>query len=433
MAAAGNWAEAARVLVRADDSLRDLEDARRFSFACDLGNALLRTGDEAGHVAFANGLASMAPERVAACHCMYAEALLSAGDLERAAFQYLHALAAGAPQTTRTRYERLDPGVRARAERALADLRTQPLFSFVTPAGTPEQLAGAMARWTTLANPTRHAYCGVEESVAGTGRDRGLITCWYSDAPMQAPGGYSPHPLESFVWERQGGSVRAVASFAAGTGYDCEEGHEVEPRSLAVLTRRRHGVDGWLFRTVDNFPVFYDAVGQARRNNRTLVWVCLRDTGGCVRVEESLSFCELRADLSPSRCSQDYEGRVRVAGGYLRVRRRHGVLPPPLSAPVALAQVSAPLPVAPSTSAAPARGSRGCRFLVADPRPPLNVRAEPYGRAAVLGTLSDGAVVELERSQGRWLRLRAPIAGWVWSAAVRRECPPSPTRNPAPQ
>jgi hypothetical protein len=62
----------------------------------------------------------------------------------------------------------------------------------------------------------------------------------------------------------------------------------------------------------------------------------------------------------------------------------------------------------------PSAPPASCRWTVRDPSDtPLNVRAEPNGRAPIVGTLEDGANVDIEEERGRWRRVRAP-AGWVW-------------------
>ena len=74
-----------------------------------------------------------------------------------------------------------------------------------------------------------------------------------------------------------------------------------------------------------------------------------------------------------------------------------------------------PAPPAPEGAEAPAEPA--CR--VRDPSgTPLNVRAEPRGSGEVVGTLENGATVELGASRGRWRRIEAPLEGWVWADNV---------------
>jgi hypothetical protein len=73
--------------------------------------------------------------------------------------------------------------------------------------------------------------------------------------------------------------------------------------------------------------------------------------------------------------------------------------------PLSCGEESAPSETAPAD----------CTFRVRDPSgTPLNVRAEPNGRAALVGTLENGTAVTVEETRGRWRRIGAP-AGWVWA------------------
>ena len=64
-----------------------------------------------------------------------------------------------------------------------------------------------------------------------------------------------------------------------------------------------------------------------------------------------------------------------------------------------------------------------CRFVVDDPAPPLRVRATFSSRSAILGTLDNGVSLELLERHGRWARIAAPVAGWVWTGHLRAQCP----------
>ena len=66
---------------------------------------------------------------------------------------------------------------------------------------------------------------------------------------------------------------------------------------------------------------------------------------------------------------------------------------------------------------------RGCHVEVHDDRPPLNVRAAPSARAAVVGTLEEGTRVTPRRGRrAGWVQITAPLTGWVWVANLRRVC-----------
>lgn len=76
-----------------------------------------------------------------------------------------------------------------------------------------------------------------------------------------------------------------------------------------------------------------------------------------------------------------------------------------------------------STVGAPATGSpEACRTVVQDPAPPLNVREEARRGAAVVGTLDNGTEVRVAERRLPWLRLAAPVEGWIWAASTVEEC-----------
>ena len=63
-----------------------------------------------------------------------------------------------------------------------------------------------------------------------------------------------------------------------------------------------------------------------------------------------------------------------------------------------------------------------CDRIVSDTTP-LNVRQRPRGRARVLGTLPNGTRVHPLGWRGnRWIRIGAPIAGWVWVDNTTPDC-----------
>lgn len=77
---------------------------------------------------------------------------------------------------------------------------------------------------------------------------------------------------------------------------------------------------------------------------------------------------------------------------------------------------------APSTSPA-SRTAASCPWRIADPDGQTNVRPEAGTGRPAIGTVPNGtSVIALER-RGRWWRIGAPIAGWIWAANVRQSCP----------
>ncbi|MFK7991253.1 MAG: SH3 domain-containing protein [Sandaracinaceae bacterium] len=53
------------------------------------------------------------------------------------------------------------------------------------------------------------------------------------------------------------------------------------------------------------------------------------------------------------------------------------------------------------------------------------MRAHPGTHAAVVGTLDEGASVDIaRRGSGRWVEIRSPVHGYVWAQYLRRVCEP---------
>lgn len=63
-----------------------------------------------------------------------------------------------------------------------------------------------------------------------------------------------------------------------------------------------------------------------------------------------------------------------------------------------------------------------CVPAVNDPRSPLNVRREPRARAEAVGTIPHGTPVTVAETRGRWARITAPLAGWVFGESLATRC-----------
>ncbi len=417
----GDWERVAEQLGAAARQLEDLEREDQHAFACELAAAELRHGDDdaMARSRVADGIATARGPRGPACHAMIADAYVAAGEPELAAHHFLAALEAGASAEVRARYEALEPGLRRDAERLRRALQTRPLGEAIGAAATPEALSRAIEHGVERARPDRLASCSTMDAWRGFGR----IMCTYRDGPTPVAFGAASYPLETFVYATSGGRARVVASYPSGTGYDCEAGHTVEDTGRTRLTAREHGVDGWLFRVRERVePVLIGDEYGARE--RRLVYACDTRRGVCARVEEAAQSCvDTARQLNECR---GYEGQASVRRGQLTIRVDRGELPDGLRDPVDLSGLSRPLPAARDPRRAETRSMRGCQVVVRDSQPPLNVRARPSARAAVVGSLEDGVAVTIATRAGAWARLSAPIAGYVWRRNLARVCAPGP-------
>jgi len=125
-----------------------------------------------------------------------------------------------------------------------------------------------------------------------------------------------------------------------------------------------------------------------------------------------------------------WESTVSFEGGMVRlanVRGDPGVLRR-FGAGVPLDQFFSEPPVAREEATLfPVRSARAaandsCPWRISDPDGQTNVRPEPGTAREAVGTVANGTeIVPVER-RGRWWRIEAPVAGWVWAANARRVC-----------
>jgi Bacterial SH3 domain len=75
-------------------------------------------------------------------------------------------------------------------------------------------------------------------------------------------------------------------------------------------------------------------------------------------------------------------------------------------------------------SNAPARAAAApCQTIAQDPQPPLNVRSRPTVTPHnIVGTITNGTPLVVAAQQPGWLRINAPIAGWVYQPLTRQDC-----------
>lgn len=68
-----------------------------------------------------------------------------------------------------------------------------------------------------------------------------------------------------------------------------------------------------------------------------------------------------------------------------------------------------------------------CKTVVFDPKPPLNVRAEPIEKVGnVIGKLPNGEVLSVVGKENGWLKIKAPMVGWVYENLTRERCGSTP-------
>lgn len=75
-----------------------------------------------------------------------------------------------------------------------------------------------------------------------------------------------------------------------------------------------------------------------------------------------------------------------------------------------------------------------CQTIATDPNPPLNVRSSPVVASDnVVGRLANGTHLTVVDEQRGWLRVSAPVAGWVAQGLTVTSCDPSAQGQPQGQ
>lgn len=190
--------------------------------------------------------------------------------------------------------------------------------------------------------------------------------------------------------------------------------------SAALLTRvgrSRERLDAQLLLTLEPGPVAPVTAGTVR----------LRDLDAEIRLADGLGIRVPRAGrpLPEPGCETRYEifdlhspihaARIDVCPDGRVVQRTTGVSATVFAAMATFHVGSVPAP-APSSSSP-------CPWEVNDPAPPLRARASFSSHAAIVGTLENGARVTLVERHGRWARITAPVAGWIWTENLEERCP----------
>lgn len=64
-----------------------------------------------------------------------------------------------------------------------------------------------------------------------------------------------------------------------------------------------------------------------------------------------------------------------------------------------------------------------CKIIATDPNPPLNVRSSPVAAPDnIVGTLKNGTPLQVVDENEGWLRITAPVAGWVYKELTATSC-----------
>jgi hypothetical protein len=265
----------------------------------------------------------------------------------------------------------------------------------------------------------------------GTPEPLAFVRCTYQEAespyeePTMGPGSGST----VYVLTRDASGVRIAGHFAGFWDYECWTGVVqglLAHRAVALpnggrlyAIERREGYVGY----DDDQPSFV----------RDEVVLCDLRRGACRTLPFAVERTTVDHDADPPTVS-----RTRWSSGYA-VQGDRLVLANVRGAPAALRRFGAGVPLDaffreppidsgeqdlfPTRAVRAATANASCPWVVADSDGQTNVRAEPSTARAALGTVPNGATVTVAERRGRWWRIDAPLAGWVWAANLRQRCP----------
>jgi hypothetical protein len=344
--------------------------------------------------------------------------------LESAALFLSRARASRDSAALRQSYEAIPEPTRREVEALVSALRAQPVARAIGAQPSAEAVAAAIAHATYLQNPLRQASCGVDLDVPATREGAVTVLCVYEAYPLR--GASSLYPTERFFVEAPaGGPARAIGMMRDMDLRDLGAGVVYEVRSFSRLTAAQHGFDGYLF----SWREGYELGGE--RRIESFVTICDRTTGLCQRLDVGRDTCAPDARGRPS-CSEGWEADVAVVGGRLtlaRARRpRRGARRDPLPADLETSHdlraqygANATREGTPALVPDPPIG-RHCRLVVRERGAGLTARATPSARGASAGNVpNETAVAPVDRRVG-WVRITAPVAGWIPSRNLQRIC-----------
>jgi len=227
-----------------------------------------------------------------------------------------------------------------------------------------------------------------------------------------------------YLLERSAEGVHIGGAFAGHEWFDCANGNISED-----VTQRIHTLPGGAH--VYERLSTHGAADQNWEDSRDVVVLCHLETARCRELTVRVTRIE------DGRALERTSASVTLLQSRLRARSHEVALPAglrelarPVDALTHLAAgagrasglaVTAPSTVAAAAPATPAARAV-CTVRIADSDGQTNVRPAPSTAGPPLGTLATGTVVTPAESRGRWMRISAPLAGWVWSGNLARRC-----------
>jgi len=222
----------------------------------------------------------------------------------------------------------------------------------------------------------------------------------------------------TYLLQRSASGVRIAGAFTGHEWFDCANGDVSEDISQTI--RRVSG--GLVYERL-----FTDgSAADGWEDSRDVLVLCHLETARCRELTVRVTRIEEERVIEQTSVS------VTLQRGRLRARSRNGPLPlalAPLAQPVdAVAfltdgtSLASRLGAVTSTPAPAAEAEPACSVRISDSDGQTNLRPAPSTAGEPIGTLPNGTVVAPAEARGRWMRITAPLAGWVWSGNLSRRC-----------
>ncbi len=251
-----------------------------------------------------------------------------------------------------------------------------------------------------------------------------FISCRYDargDDPYSSRDGFGNGSNVGLVYvlERSAEGLHIGGAFAGHQWFDCANGDISED-----VAQRIHTLPGGAH--VYERLSTHGAAEESWEDSRDVVVLCHLETARCRELTVRVTRIE------DGRVLERTSAAVTLQQSRLRARSHEVALPSgleelarPVDALTYLAagtSLASRLAASAPTAAAAAPAQEVCTVSIADSDGQTNVRPAPSTAGTPVGTLATGTAVTPAESRGRWMRISAPLAGWVWSGNLARRC-----------
>ncbi|MBX7196223.1 MAG: SH3 domain-containing protein [Sandaracinaceae bacterium] len=279
-----------------------------------------------------------------------------------------------------------------------------------------------------------------EPFASGTPDAIAFVRCAYSPAvsPYEDPGMGPGAETVEYLLVRDAAGIHVGGSFRGFPEYECWTG-VIQARTAHYAQAAGPGRRLYVIERVEGYTEYDENMPSSMA---TELVVCDPARGACRTLPIALEATTVTypddpdSDEEPVPHHREWRARARFTGGRVSlstVRGAPSVLARFGGRGITLDELFAAPPIsafefdqAPTASAPPAAAattSASCPWRVADPDGQTNVRAEPDTSRPAIGTIPTGTTIVPVERRGRWWRVEAPVAGWLWAPNLRQQCP----------